>query len=56
MGESDEAMKAAVKEALKEWLDEKFTTFGKWTLTAVAASALAGIVFFILWASGWRQP
>lgn len=56
MTDRDEAMKAAVKEALKEWLDEKFLSFGKWSVAALAAAALAGIVFFVLWASGWKQP
>lgn len=49
-------MKNAVKEALKEWLDEKFTAFGKWAAVSVAAMALAALVYFILWAHGWRQP
>lgn len=52
----DEAMKAAVKEALKEWLDAKFTTFGKWSLTSLAALALAALVYFILRANGWQHP
>lgn len=49
-------MKAAVKEALKEWLDAKFTTFGKWSLTSLAALALAALVYFILRANGWQHP
>lgn len=52
----EDAMKTAVKEALKEWLDEKFVAFGKWSMAAVAAAALAGIVYFIAWANGWKQP
>lgn len=55
----DEAMKAAVKEALKEWLDERWTlytsTFGKWVLGVIAAGVLAGMVYLILWSSGWRH-
>ena len=27
--------KDAVKEALKEWLNEQFAAFGKWTLTGL---------------------
>lgn len=54
--EENEPMKSAVKEALKEWLDEKFTTFGKWALGSLAALGLAAFVYFILWAHGWRQP
>lgn len=41
--------KQVVKEALKEWLDEKFASFGKWSLGAIAASALVAVVYFIFW-------
>lgn len=55
----DDQMKAAVKEALKEWLDEKWTeytsTFGKWALGMVAAAALAALVWLILTANGWKH-
>lgn len=51
-----EDMKAAVKDALKEWLDEKFAMFGRWGLGSLAALGLAAVVYFILWAYGWRRP
>lgn len=41
--------KEVVKEALKEWLDDKFLSFGKWSAAAVAASFLAAVVYFIFW-------
>lgn len=41
--------KAVIKEALKEWLDDKFLAFGKWSMAAIAASALAAAVYFIFW-------
>ncbi len=47
--------KEAVREALKEWLDEKFTTLGKFSLTSIAAMALAGLVYFILAWNGWKH-
>jgi uncharacterized iron-regulated membrane protein len=60
LSERDEEMKAAVKEAIKEFLEEKWrdvtSSFGKWALGLIAAAALAGIVYFIAWANGWRQP
>lgn len=60
MTDRDEAMKTAVKEALKEWLEEKWTAgtsmLGKWFLGAIAAAILAALVYLILWANGWRQP
>jgi hypothetical protein len=35
-----ETIKAALKEALKEWLDEKFAQLGKWSMGAIAVAAL----------------
>lgn len=47
--------KEAVKEALKEWLDEQFARVGKWTVHGVLALSLAALVYFILVHNGWRQ-
>jgi predicted transcriptional regulator len=48
--------KAVVKEALKEWLDEKFLTFGKWSAASIAAMLLAAVIYFILTNQGWKHP
>lgn len=50
-----EAMKAAVKEAITEWLDAKFQAVGKFTVNGVLAAGLAALVYFILIYSGWKQ-
>lgn len=50
------ATKAAVKEAIKEWLDDQFAKFGKWTFHGILAAALAALLYFILIHQGWRQP
>lgn len=47
--------KDVVKEALKEWLDEKFLTFGKWSLTGIAAAGLALLAYFLVWSGGWHR-
>lgn len=52
---SDQDTKDALKEALKEWLDEKFATFGKWSLGAIGAAALGALAWFILTANGWHK-
>lgn len=48
--------KRVVKEALKEWLDEKFMEFGKWSLGGIAALVLALIAYMILVTHGWKAP
>lgn len=47
--------KEAVREALKEWLDEKFVVVGKWTVNSVLAVALAAMVYFVLAYNGWKH-
>ena len=45
--------KEAVKEALKEWMDQQFASFGKWTLTGLLAGAFAGMVYLWVLSHGW---
>jgi hypothetical protein len=51
-----DAVKVALKESLKEWLDEKFMTFGKWSVTSLACLLLVALVWFILRSQGWQAP
>ncbi len=51
----DEKIKEAAKEAIREFLDEKFAAFGKWSLASIAALVLAGVVYFILLVNGWHK-
>lgn len=50
-----EEFKSAIKEALKEWLDDKFTTFGKWSIATLMAAFLAALIYFVLWTGGWSK-
>lgn len=52
---SSAEVKAAMKEALKEWLDGKFSELGVWTFRAFAAALLGAVVFFMLTMSGWQR-
>jgi hypothetical protein len=40
----DEA-KAAMKEALNEWLDKQWAKFGKWTAGGILSLALAALAY-----------
>lgn len=45
-------IKAAMKDAIKEWLDEKFADFGKWSFLGICAGALALLGWAMVWAYG----
>lgn len=47
--------KAALKEALKEWLDEKYAELGKWTFRTFLASLVFALGYFILFTNGWHK-
>lgn len=48
-------IKDAMKEAFKEYLDEKTRQFGKWSLRAISAAAVAALIYFILSVNGWQH-
>jgi hypothetical protein len=48
-------IKDAMKEAMKEWLDEKIMSFGKWSLRAIGAAIIVALVYFILTVNGWSH-
>lgn len=52
---TDDQIKQAAKEAIKEFLDDKFALFGKWSMGGIAAMFLAAMVFFLLAANGWHR-
>ena len=49
-----EEQKQAIKEGLQEWLNEKFSEFGKFSMRSLLAFLLVALVY--LWASsqGWK--
>jgi hypothetical protein len=47
--------KQAVKEAIKEWLDEQFAAFGKWSFMALMSAAFAGLAYLALTGAGWHK-
>ena len=47
--------KEVLKQALKEWMDEKFAAFGRWSASTIAILALTALVYFILQTSGWSH-
>jgi hypothetical protein len=54
IGDKDEA-KRIIKEALKEWMDDRFADFGRWSFGAIMAAVFAALTYFMLWANGWHK-
>ena len=48
----EEAMKKIMKAAIKEWLDEQFAKFGKWTALGITAMVLVLIAYGIVHING----
>lgn len=46
---TEDDVKNALKEAIKEWLDEKYAQFGKWTVRALIASLLSSVITIIFY-------
>jgi hypothetical protein len=49
---TEDDVKNALKEAIKEWLEEKYAQFGKWTIRALLASLLSAVITVIIY-SNW---
>lgn len=48
-------MKEALKEGIKEWMDEKYAALGMWTAASMAALAVAALTWLVLRANGWHK-
>ncbi len=44
--------KEIVKEAIREWLDEKYAAFGKYTFHGIMAAGIGWMAYFLL-SHGW---
>ncbi len=52
----DPAFKGVIKEAITDWLDDRFSALGRWTLNGLMAAAFAGLVYLALTGLGWHKP
>lgn len=50
-----EEQKDVVKQALKEWLNEQFAAFGRWSMFGILAMAFSAIVYVWLLDHGWHK-
>ena len=47
--------KRVFKEALNEWLDHKFTEFGKWTLRGLLIALFGALVTIVMFTQGYHK-
>lgn len=47
--------KRLFKEALSEWLDHKYSDFGRWSLMGLLAAGFAAMIVFIFWTQGYHR-
>ena len=50
--DDEDHMKKIMKAAIKEWMDERFAAFGKWTATGLAIAALGVLTWLIVQMNG----
>lgn len=50
-----ENQKEIMKAAIREWLDDAFAEFGKWTLKGILALAFCGCVYLAMKGQGWHR-
>ena len=50
-----ESQKAALKEAIREWMDDAFAEFGRWTFRGLLAAAFGGAVYLAFVNAGWHK-
>jgi hypothetical protein len=52
---SEQDIKEALKQAIKEWMDEKVLLFGKWSLGTIASAGVFALAYFILSVNGFHK-
>jgi hypothetical protein len=50
-----EAQKQVLREAIREWMDDAFAEFGKWTFKGILVLAFAGCVYMAMKGQGWSK-
>lgn len=51
-----DTIKDVFREAIAEWMEDKFKEFGKWSLKGIAVAAFGTLVYFVMVHSGWTPP
>jgi len=51
----DAEMRKIMVEAIDEWLDKKFSQFGRWSFYGFVAAVAAGSAYLMLISGGWHK-
>lgn len=51
--EEEEKFRTVMKQAIEEWMDRKFSEFGKWSFYGIVAASL-GVLGFLIFAKGMK--
>lgn len=49
-----EDQKRIIKEAIREWLDEKYAAFGRWSFDGILAAALGALGYYLATHGGFK--
>lgn len=49
-------MREVFREAINEWINDKFREFGKWSIKGLAALAFGLLIYLVLVQHGWTPP
>lgn len=53
---TDQDQKEVVKQAIKEWMNERYAEVGRWTVRIVLTTALTGLLYAYIQARGFKFP
>lgn len=53
---TDRDEKEVTKQAIKEWMDEQYAAFGRWTMKTLAIAALTSFIFWWVSIRGGKFP
>jgi len=55
-GMSDNEQKELFKQAIKEWMDEKYAEVGKWFIKTIAVAGLTLLLYWYTVVKGFKIP
>ena len=50
-----EEVKQAIKDGIKDWMNERFAEFGKWSLGGICAAGLGILGWLLIISNGWHK-